>query len=114
MSAAEHSQDAGHDAGHHDAHGSIFKRIWVPFFILFGITSLEFLIAFTMGPSVGRVIIFFALTILKAYYIVAFFMHLKFERLTLGYSIVLPFIFILYLIALLLMEGGAVSDKMYG
>jgi len=106
--SAEHAHDS------HDAHGSVFKRIWVPFFILFGITALEFLIAFTMSPGTARVLIFFALTILKAYYIVAFFMHLKFERLTLGYSIVVPFLFILYLIALLLMEGGAVAEKMYG
>lgn len=109
MSAEAHSHDAGH--ADHNAHGSVFKRIWIPFFILFGLTALEFLIAFTMGAGVARTIIFLVLTIFKAYYIVAYFMHLKFERLTMMYSIVLPFFFVVYLIILLLLEGGYIGDN---
>jgi cytochrome c oxidase subunit IV len=105
-----------HDSSAHDSHGSIFKRIWVPFFILFAITALEFLIALTIKAEPGTTmkwvknIIFLLLTIMKAYYIIAFFMHLKFERLTLGYSIVLPFILIVYLVVLLMIEGGHVLN----
>lgn len=104
-----------HTADHHDmdAHGSVFKRIWVPFFILFGLTVLEFAIAFTVDKGLGRNIVFIILTIVKAFYIVAYFMHLKFERVNLAYSIVLPALLLLYLIALLLIEGDYVSGLGY-
>jgi len=104
-----------HAADHHDmdAHGSVFKRIWVPFFILFGLTVLEFIIAFTMAKGPARVGIFVFLTIVKAFYIVAYFMHLKFERISLIYTIVLPMLFLVYLIALLLMEGGYVGSLLH-
>jgi len=102
-----HSQH-GHDAveGNHDSHGSIFDRIIKPFLILTAITALEFLIAFTMDANLGRVIIFIVLTLAKAFFIMAYFMHVKFEKIGMIYSVTLPFLFVLYLIALLLMEGG--------
>jgi len=88
-------------------HGSIFKRIWVPFFILLGITALEFLIAFTVGKEYKgfKDLVFILMTLAKAFYIVAYFMHLKFERVTLIYSIVVPTLFVMMLIAILIYEG---------
>ncbi|MDZ4838893.1 MAG: cytochrome C oxidase subunit IV family protein [Bacteroidota bacterium] len=96
------------EPGLHTVHSSK-KQIWRVFFILLAITVLEFLIALTPGikNSMGETtvtVVFFALTILKAFYIVAYFMHLKDERINMAYTILLPLMFILYLIALLLME----------
>jgi len=95
-----------HDDHAHEVHGSIFDRIIKPFLILTGLTALEFLIAFTMGPGIMRVIIFVILTIFKAFFIMGFFMHVKFEKISMIYSVTLPFLFIAYLILLLLLEGG--------
>jgi cytochrome c oxidase subunit IV len=97
--------------GIHHVH-STKKEIWKVFFILLAITLLEFLIALTpaIRGGLGRttvVGVFFALTILKAFYIVGYFMHLKHEKINMAYAILLPILFILYLIALLLFEGGA-------
>jgi len=106
---------AGND--HHDdhpAHGSVFKRIWVPFFILFALTALEFIIAFQMGSGVARTLIFLFLTAVKAFYIIGFFMHLKFERINLIYSIGIPFLFVIYLVILLLIEGGYIFRNLHG
>lgn len=99
------------EQGLHVIH-STKKEIWRVFFILLAITILEFLIALT--PSVRAVLgkgvivgIFFFLTILKAFYIVGYFMHLKHEKLNMAYTILIPLMFIAYLITLLMYEGGA-------
>ena len=69
---------------HHDDHGSMTKKkIWGVFWVLLGITAIEFFIALVLIPRgvlshpVGN-IIYIGLTLLKAFYIVAYFMHLKF------------------------------------
>jgi cytochrome c oxidase subunit IV len=87
------------------------SRIWNVFWILFAITAFEFLVAFTKGPlnlsHVLVITIFVSLTLVKAFYIVAEFMHLRHEVKVLIWSIVIPTIFIVWLLVALLMEGGA-------
>jgi len=76
-------------------------------FILFIVTVGEFIIAFTMEASPLRTAIFIGMTILKAFYIVAEFMHLAHEVKVLIWSIMIPMIFVVWLIIALLMEGDA-------
>ncbi|RZL01534.1 MAG: caa(3)-type oxidase, partial [Pedobacter sp.] len=52
------------------------------------------------------------LTILKAFYIVAYFMHLKFEKLGLQLSLTVSFVFIIYFIVLMFIEGGYLNIHM--
>ena len=82
------------------------KVMW----ILAAITAFEFLIAFTIPHEYkwGRIVVFIALTILKAYYIVAEFMHLGHEKKTLKMSIVLPMLFVVFLLAILLKQADAI------
>ena len=88
---------------HHDPKN--VSVIWKTFWILLGITLFEVGIAFTSIPHSILIIIFIVLTIVKAYYIVAYFMHLKHENSPFKYSILLPFILIMYLIVMALAEG---------
>lgn len=109
-SHGEHAHMEVQERDLHVVHSSK-KEIWKVFFILLAITLLEFLIALTpvIRDGLGKtavVAIFFFLTVLKAFYIVGYFMHLKHERINMIYTILLPLMFIIYLIALLLMEGG--------
>lgn len=83
------------------------KTLIKVFWILLGVTALEFLIAFTMEPGTLKIAIFIGLTIVKAFYIVAEFMHLKGEVKALVWSILLPLIFVVWLIIALIIEGGA-------
>ena len=115
VSYGEADDDHSHDfviIEHGIHHVDSSKRdIWRVFFILLGITILEFAIALVpvFKDNLGKtavVGIFFGLTILKAFYIVGNFMHLRHEKLNLAYSIIVPLLFILYLIALLLFEGS--------
>ncbi len=105
------SADQQHIA-HHDEHGSMTKKkIWGVFWVLLGITSIEFFIALVLiprgvfGQNIAN-IIYIALTLLKAFYIVAYFMHLKFEKLGLIYSIIVPLVFIIFFIIWMLYEGN--------
>ena len=82
------------------------KLIWKTFWILLCITIFEVGIAFTSIPHDILIVIFIVLTVVKAYYIVAFFMHLKHEAVPLKYSIVLPFVLILYFIMMAITEGN--------
>lgn len=74
------------------------------------VTAVEFVIAFTVDSGVFRTSIFVGLTIVKAYYIVSEFMHLGHERKALIWSILIPTIFVIWLIVALIYEGGAVYD----
>jgi cytochrome c oxidase subunit IV len=111
----EHNQHLEHGAHPHpEVHGTVFQRIIVPFIILTIITAIEFLVAFTMPKSGIKVGIFIILTLVKAFYIIAYFMHVKYERLNFIYAVTLPFIFIVYLLALLLLEGDYQAFFSYG
>jgi cytochrome c oxidase subunit 4 len=97
---------------HAEGHaGMTVKKIWQVFFYLFGLTAIEFFIALymipkgMMGHGLGN-FIYIALTLLKAFYIVAYFMHLKFEKFALKTGIIVSLVFIVYFIILLLAEGS--------
>jgi len=84
------------------------KAIWVTFWILLGVTAVEFLIAFTTDSKPFRLVTFILLTFVKAFYIVGNFMHLRHEVKTLIWSVVLPITFIVWLVIALIYEGGSI------
>lgn len=91
--------------------------IWKVFFILLGITVVEFMIALAVPnailPHALKNFLYIALTLIKAIYIVAYFMHLKFEKAGLIIAIILPTIFIVYFIALMLIEGNYILSLLH-
>ncbi|MBM3936461.1 MAG: caa(3)-type oxidase [Sphingomonadales bacterium] len=95
-------------SGEHNSSFDI-KGIWMVFWVLFAITVLEFILALVIPEAFIakpiKNVIYIALTLLKAFYIVAYFMHLKFERINMIYSIILPTVFVLGVIAALMYES---------
>ncbi|MFI5221844.1 MAG: cytochrome C oxidase subunit IV family protein, partial [Bacteroidia bacterium] len=89
------------------------KVIWKVFWILLVITLFEVSISFTSIPKEILLYTFVALTLVKAYYIVGFFMHMKFEKVPMQWSILLPFILIVYLIFIAIYEGTAIGLTPY-
>ncbi|MFQ3575185.1 MAG: cytochrome C oxidase subunit IV family protein [Cytophagales bacterium] len=93
------------------------KKIWNTFWLLAGVTAFEFVIAFTKEPlhipQIFVVIVFVTLTIVKAFYIVAEFMHLGHEVKHLMWSIILPLVFVVWLIIALLAEGSSIFTIRY-
>jgi len=88
------------------------SKIWNVFFILLAITTVEFIIALYLVPQHIWGItyhaanpVYIVLTLAKAFFIVAYFMHLKFEKISLIYIIIVPILFIIGLILVLTNES---------
>lgn len=77
---------------------------------LAAVTAVEFIIAFTMNHGPLKVSIFVGLTIVKAAYIVGEFMHLRYEVKVLFWSILIPMIFVVWMIVAFIYEGMAIAD----
>ncbi len=98
----------------HAAHGTSEKEIpapntgaiWKTFWILLILTAIEFVIAYTMPANTLRVAIFCGMTIVKAFYIVGEFMHLKHEVKSLIWAVLIPTLFVVWLLVALIYEGG--------
>jgi cytochrome c oxidase subunit IV len=95
----EHSSDNGAEQR---------KVIWKTFWILLILTAVEFVVAFFIPAGTFKVAIFVGMTIVKAFYIVGEFMHLKHEVKSLIWTILLPCIFVVWLLLALMMEGGSI------
>ena len=114
MSEHAHTTE-GHEHG--EQAGMNKAKIWKVAGILSLITAIEFMIALWaipgghMSQHVGNYV-YIALTLVKAFYIVAYFMHLKFEKLGLQLALTVSFIFIIYFIVLMLIEGGFLNLHM--
>ncbi|QTN38515.1 cytochrome C oxidase subunit IV family protein [Cryomorphaceae bacterium] len=95
--------------------GISVKRIWFVFWLLLVVTTVEVALGIikpdvmmvnVMGTSLLN-LTFIILTLVKAYYIVMYFMHFKYERSGMRWAIALPaLILIPYLVFILLVEGG--------
>ena len=90
------------------------KHIWTITLYLFLITACEFVVAFSMDSGTIKTIIFVVMTIVKAYYIIFEFMHLGHEEKGLKKSIMLPLLFVVWLIAALLIQGEALFTALFG
>ena len=98
------------------AEGNSTRKIWIVFWILFVLTTIEvFLGIFKPKFLTDNLIIgvsllnhtFIFLTLFKAYYIVMTFMHLGDEKKSLKISIIAPmFVLIPYLLFILLVEAS--------
>lgn len=71
---------------------------------------IEFTLAYFMKSGGLRTSIFVIMTLVKAFYIVGEFMHLKHEVKSLIWAIVVPVIFIIWLLVALLTEGGSIFE----
>lgn len=85
------------------------KRLWTVAGILGAVTAVEFLVAFTMPHGALKISIFVGLTIVKAAYIVGEFMHLRYEVKVLFWSILIPMIFVVWMIVAFIYEGIAIA-----
>ena len=104
-----HHEQISHDSVEKAHSGLNTKVIWKVFWILLGVTIFEVSISFTPISKNILLYTFIVLTIVKAYYIVGYFMHMKFEAVPLQFSILLPFVLIVYLIFIAIYEGLALG-----
>ena len=90
-----------HAEAHHEEHGGSNKQNIMVWGGLLGLTALEVFLAYIQIPTTIMLIILMGASIIKAALIVAYFMHLKFERLSLILTIVPTIVVLLCLFAIL-------------
>lgn len=106
------------DAHHSEEDGkNIRRKIWTVTGILTAITAIEVFLGMMIKQGTGAWPFvkwsFIIMTVIKAWYIVMIFMHLKDERKWMKGVILVPyFIFMLYLIFIVLYEGTAVGESL--
>ncbi len=81
------------------------KKLWRVAGILLFVTIIEFIIAFTMGHGPAKTSLFVLLTIVKAGYIVGEFMHLRYEVKLLFWAVLIPMIFVIWMLVAFVYEG---------
>jgi cytochrome c oxidase subunit 4 len=86
------------------------KKLWTVAGILGIITAIEFLIAFSVPHGTFKTFVFVVMTIVKAGYIVGEFMHLRYEVKVLFWSILIPMIFVVWMLVAFVYEGMKISD----
>jgi cytochrome c oxidase subunit IV len=88
------------------------KRLWMTALYLLIITMVEFAIAFAFDAGVGKTTAFILLTIVKAAYIVGEFMHLRYEVKVLFWSILIPLVFIIWMLVAFIYEGLSIGGSL--
>jgi cytochrome c oxidase subunit IV len=86
------------------------KKLWTVAGILGVLTAIEFVIAFTMPHGTGKTFIFVLMTIVKAGYIVGEFMHLRHEVKVLFWAVMIPIVFIVWMLVAFVFEGMKTSE----
>jgi cytochrome c oxidase subunit IV len=81
------------------------KRLWRVALILGLVTAVEFVIAFTLPHGAAKTFLFVILTIVKAGYIVGEFMHLRYEVKVLFWAVLIPMIFVVWMLVAFVYEG---------
>lgn len=81
------------------------KKLWRVALILLIVTVIEFIIAFTLPHGPAKTFLFVLLTIVKAGYIVGEFMHLKYEVKVLFWAVLIPMIFVVWMLVAFVYEG---------
>ncbi|MCS7298246.1 MAG: cytochrome C oxidase subunit IV family protein [Bacteroidia bacterium] len=93
---------------------SIWDKVWIPFLILFVITVMEFVVAFTMPKGGVKTMTFVLMTLAKAFYITGYFMHMRYERASLALVIISPILLLMALFITLWYEGAKLFQLLFG
>ena len=89
---------------------SKIAQLWKIAGILAIVPTIEFALAYILPRGPLLYFTFVALTLVKAFYIVGEFMHLKGEVKVLIWSILIPTIFVIWLIIALIAEGSSIFE----
>jgi len=98
------------DTGTHEAHGGSDKQNTIIWVSLLALTAFEVLLAYIQVPITLMLIVLMGASIIKAALIVAYFMHLKFERLSLILTIVPTLVVLLCLFAIFFPDSFRLRD----
>ena len=90
-------------------------KIWKVAIILGVVTAAEFYVALQFPESWKefKLLLFIGMTFIKAGYIVGEFMHLAHEKKTLMWTILLPTVFVIWLLGAMVIQAAAIYQAIY-
>ena len=88
---------------HAESHAGLFMKVWIALLVL---TLIEVFLAYIQIAKVAMITILMALSLVKAGMIMAYFMHLKFDKPALSWILVVPLV-----ACLLIMVGYFFPDS---
>ena len=102
---------AAHGDAHEESHGGSNRQnvfIWIA---LLALTAVEIFLGYIHLEAILMLVILIALSLVKAALIVAYFMHMKFERKSFILTVVPVMIILLCLFAILFPDGNKMSKN---
>jgi len=105
---SEHSQAVQHGAEevlHVGANVSTFAKVWIALLVM---TGIEVLLAYEQVPTLIMLTVLLGLSIIKAALIIAYFMHMKFEKLSLFLTLFPMLIFCIVLMLVFLGDAARI------
>ena len=88
----------------------VYVKVWI---LLFVLSTFSYLVDFFQVQGYARWTLILIFMFLKAGFIVAIFMHLSWERLSLKYVLLLPPLAIVVLVAMMAIEGDYTNASRY-
>lgn len=82
----------------------VFVKVWL---WLLALTVTLFIIEFNVPASAFKTLLMVVCALMKAFLIVGYFMHMKYEKISLVYTVLLPLILLLGLVYAMANEGTA-------
>jgi cytochrome c oxidase subunit IV len=108
--AQAHAETAHGAADSHGEQHQPFQIYIIVWLLLFVISAMSYFVDyFEVKPLVFKRLLITAFALIKAGIIVAYFMHMKFERMSIVLAILLPPLLLLGMISIFLPEGIYVS-----
>lgn len=108
--AQAHTETAHGAADAHGEQHQPFQVYLVVWGLLFVLSAMSYFVDyFHVEPTILRRFLITAFALVKAAMIVAYFMHMRFERMSIVLAILLPPLLLLGMIAIFLPEGSYVS-----
>jgi cytochrome c oxidase subunit 4 len=101
---------SAHDQAIHDDHAvsiPTFVKVWVALLVL---TGIEVLLAYLQVPTMIMLTALVGLSVIKAALIIAYFMHLKFERLSLFLTLFPMLVFCILLMLIFLGDATRIPN----
>ena len=84
------------NAAETQSHGRMFVKVWI---WLLGITLIEIVLAYIQFGAVAMLTVLMSLSIVKAGLIMAYFMHLRYDKASLSWTLVPPLVACLLIMA---------------
>jgi cytochrome c oxidase subunit 4 len=93
---------------HEASHSKLYISVWV---YLLGLTAVEILLAYVhILPVGGMLLLLMALSLVKSALIVAYFMHLRFERMSLVLSLVPSVVLVIALLSVFFPDSFRLAE----